>query len=195
MNVARRAKLGECAAGVSKGSIAVHSIPAFRVAVEGAQKERRVGFGKRDAMFVRRIATEKDMRAFGAELAKVCPPGAVVLLRGPLGAGKTTFADGFIAALGGGHATSPTFTIAHRHDGTGLLIWHLDLFRLDGASEVEELDLAQYLPADGIALVEWPERADEAVWPADRIEVSISLDGDQRSAAVETFGRCAGVLA
>jgi tRNA threonylcarbamoyl adenosine modification protein YjeE len=180
---------------VSEGSIAARSIPAFRVAVEGVQKERRVGFGKRAAMFVRRIATEKDMRAFGAELAEVCPPGAVVLMRGPLGAGKTTFADGFIAALGGGHATSPTFTIAHRHDGGSMPISHLDLFRLDNPSEVEELDLAQYLPPDGIALVEWPERADDAVWPADRVEISFSLDGDHRSAAVEAFGRCIGVLA
>jgi tRNA threonylcarbamoyl adenosine modification protein YjeE len=146
-------------------------------------------------MFVRRIATEKEMRAFGAELAEVCPPGAVVLMRGPLGAGKTTFADGFIAALGGGHATSPTFTIAHRHDGGRMPISHLDLFRLDNPSEVEELDLAQYLPPDGIALVEWPERADDAVWPADRVEISFSLDGDHRSAAVEAFGRCIGVLA
>jgi tRNA threonylcarbamoyladenosine biosynthesis protein TsaE len=145
-------------------------------------------------MFVRRIAAEKDMRAFGAALAAVCPPGAVVLLRGPLGAGKTTLADGFIAALGGGHATSPTFTIAHRHDGGRLPIWHLDLFRLDDPSAVEELDLAQYLPPDGIALVEWPERAG-APWTEDRIEVSISLEGDHRSATVETFGRCAGVLA
>jgi tRNA threonylcarbamoyl adenosine modification protein YjeE len=159
------------------------------------QKERSVGFGKRDAMFVRHIATEKDMRAFGAELAEVCPPGAVVLLRGPLGAGKTTLADGFIAALGGGHATSPTFTIAHRHDGGRMPISHLDLFRLDAPSDVEELDLAHYLPADGIALVEWPERADEALWPTNRIEISLSLDGDGRRATVETFGSCAGVLA
>jgi tRNA threonylcarbamoyladenosine biosynthesis protein TsaE len=195
MNVARRAKLGDRAAGVSECSIAARSIPALRVAVEGAQKERRVGFGKRDTMFVRRIATEKDMRAFGAALAEVCPPGAVVLLRGPLGAGKTTLADGFIAALGGGRATSPTFTIAHRHDGGRLPIWHLDLFRLDGPSDVEELDLAQYLPADGIALVEWPERCSDALWPADRIDVSLSLEGDGRSATVATFGRCAGVLA
>ncbi|HLJ84424.1 MAG TPA: tRNA (adenosine(37)-N6)-threonylcarbamoyltransferase complex ATPase subunit type 1 TsaE [Candidatus Eremiobacteraceae bacterium] len=194
MNVARRAKLGECAASVIKGSVSTRSIPALRVAVEGVQRERRVGFGKRDVMFVRRIATEKDMRAFGAALAETCPPGTVVLLRGPLGAGKTTLADGFIAALGGGHATSPTFTIAHRHDGGRMPMSHLDLFRLDGPAQVEELDLAQYLPPDGIALVEWPERAGETVWPADRIEISISLDGESRNATVETFGRCVGVL-
>lgn len=177
------------------GSFSTLSIPALRGAVEGAQRERRAGFGKRDVMFVRQIATEKDMRAFGAELARACPPGTVVLLRGPLGAGKTTLADGFIAALGGGRATSPTFTIAHRHDGGRVVISHLDLFRLEGPADVEELDLAQYLPSDGIALVEWPERAGEALRPADRVEISLALDGDGRTATVETFGRCAGVLA
>ncbi len=144
-------------------------------------------------MFVKRIETDRDMRAFGAELAAIFPPGAVVLLRGPLGAGKTTFADGFIANLGGGHATSPSFTLAHRHDGGRFPIWHLDLFRLTDRLAVDDLDIEQYLPADGVAVVEWPERAGD-IWPADRIEVDIAIDGARRIATVESFGRCAGVF-
>ena len=145
-------------------------------------------------MFLRRIENDSEMRAFGAMLAEHCPAGAVVLLRGPLGAGKTTLADGFIAALGGGHATSPTFTLAHRHDGGRLPLWHLDLFRLDDPSAVEEIDIMQYVPPDGIALIEWPERAGD-IWPDDRIDVSLAIEGDHRVATVETAGRCAAMLA
>ena len=159
-----------------------------------ARKERCASHGKRDAMIVRRIATDADMRAFGAELAGRCPPGAVVLLRGPLGAGKTTLADGFITSLGAGHATSPTFTLAHRHDGGRMPIWHLDLFRLEDKAQVEELDIVQYVPADGIALVEWPERAGD-IWPPDRIDVRIEIDGEHRIANVRLSGRCSDVPA
>jgi tRNA threonylcarbamoyladenosine biosynthesis protein TsaE len=141
-------------------------------------------------MKTRALADEAQTRALGAELALLCPPGSVVLLRGPLGAGKTTFADGFVAALDGGRATSPTFTLAHRHDGARLPLWHLDLYRLDDAAAVDDLDIAQYLPADGIAVVEWPERAGD-VWPDDRFEVALEIDGEQRRATIEAFGRCA----
>jgi tRNA threonylcarbamoyladenosine biosynthesis protein TsaE len=143
-------------------------------------------------MQIRELADEAQTRAFGAELARLCPPGSVVLLRGPLGAGKTTLADGLIVALGGTRATSPTFTLAHRHDGARMPLWHLDLYRLENPDEVDDLDLAQYLPHDGIAVVEWPERAGD-VWPADRIDVTLSIDGDARRAAVTAHGRCAAL--
>src|SRR3979409_2463092 len=140
-------------------------------------------------MQIRELADEAQTRAFGAELARLCPPGCVVLLRGPLGAGKTTLADGFIVALGGTRATSPTFTLAHRHDGARMPLWHLDLYRLESPDEVDDLDLAQYLPHDGVAGVEWPERAGD-VWPRDRIDITLSIAGDARRAAITAHGRC-----
>ncbi|HKW44255.1 MAG TPA: tRNA (adenosine(37)-N6)-threonylcarbamoyltransferase complex ATPase subunit type 1 TsaE [Candidatus Eremiobacteraceae bacterium] len=144
------------------------------------------------AMTFHELADEAQTRALGAELARVCPPGSVVLLRGPLGAGKTTLADGFIAALGGKRATSPTFTIAHRHDDARVPLWHLDLYRITDQAAVDDLDLAQYLPQDGIAVVEWPERAGD-VWPDDRIDVTLTIVGPARRATITAFGRCAEI--
>ena len=145
-------------------------------------------------MKIQELADEAQTRALGAELARSCPPGSVVLLRGPLGAGKTTLADGFIVALGGTRATSPTFTLAHRHDGARLPLWHLDLYRIEDPIAVDDLDLAQYLPQDGIAVVEWPERAGD-VWPDDRIDVTLSVVGAARRASITAYGRCAAAIA
>jgi tRNA threonylcarbamoyladenosine biosynthesis protein TsaE len=145
-------------------------------------------------MKIHELADESQTRALGAELARSCPPGSVVLLRGPLGAGKTTLADGLIVALGGTNATSPTFTLAHRHDGARMPIWHLDLYRIDDPGAVDDLDLAQYLPPDGVAVVEWPERAGD-VWPDDRIDVDLTIVGAARRAAIIAYGRCAKAIA
>jgi tRNA threonylcarbamoyl adenosine modification protein YjeE len=137
---------------------------------------------------------DKATKELGAQLAAQSFAGLTVLLRGPLGAGKTTLADGFLSALGAGHATSPTFVLAHRHTAGRMPVWHLDLYRLERPGLVEELDLDQYLQAQSITLVEWPERADVA-WPADRVEVSLSIAGRMRGAAVEGFGRGCAVVA
>ena len=96
-------------------------------------------------------------------------------------------------ALGAGHAASPTFVIAHEHSASGMPVWHLDLFRLEDPRDIEDLDLAQYLAATGVTIVEWPERADHA-WPQDRIEVDLSIAGSARTARVQGFGRCAHAL-
>ena len=171
--------------------------PRFFVAVEGSNKpwkEAPAGHGKRVEMTIRDLNDEAQTRALGAELARQCLPGSVVLLRGPLGAGKTTLADGLIVALGGARATSPTFTLAHRHDGARMPLWHLDLYRIEDPNAVDDLDLAQYIPADGVAVVEWPERAG-SVWPDDRIDVELSVVGVGRRAAITGHGRYAAAFA
>jgi tRNA threonylcarbamoyl adenosine modification protein YjeE len=73
-------------------------------------------------------------------------------------------------------------------------LWHLDLYRIEDPIAVDDLDLAQYLPQDGIAVVEWPERAGD-VWPDDRIDVTLSVVGAARRASITAYGRCAAAIA
>lgn len=99
------------------------------------------------------------LEALARELARELPPGAVVRLEGPLGAGKTTFARAFVAARGGDAlATSPTYTIAHRYQGPHGEIWHLDCYRLRDPDEAADLDWERLAGADAV-LIEWPDRA------------------------------------
>jgi tRNA threonylcarbamoyladenosine biosynthesis protein TsaE len=120
------------------------------------------------------VATAEATRNLGAQLAKRCRAGTVILLSGPLGSGKTTFVDGFARGLGAGPATSPTFVIAHSYPSGRIPIWHLDLYRLEDPAQVEELDLEQYVSTDAVTLVEWPERVAD-VWPASRVSIDLRI--------------------
>jgi tRNA threonylcarbamoyladenosine biosynthesis protein TsaE len=100
-----------------------------------------------------------ETEALGAELAAALLPGDVVLVRGELGAGKTTFVRGAARALGVcDPVTSPTFAIGHRYRAERVTVSHLDLYRLAGLSYEEPDLLADYLGPRRIAFVEWPER-------------------------------------
>src|SRR2546430_2358226 len=94
---------------------------------------------------VTRVATDADMRALARRLAAGLRPGDLVILAGPLGAGKTTLVQGIGAGLGvRGPVTSPTFVIARVHpvlDGPGPVLAHADAYRLGSISEVDDLDL------------------------------------------------------
>jgi len=133
-----------------------------------------------------RLADAVATEAFGARLAAVVRPGDVVALTGPLGAGKTSVARGLLAALGlEGEAPSPSFAIVQPYapPETVLPVWHVDLYRLDDPNEVEELGLEDER-ADGVLLVEWPERAGGRAWPeALRLTLSIEPDGSRRLTA------------
>jgi tRNA threonylcarbamoyladenosine biosynthesis protein TsaE len=97
--------------------------------------------------------------ALGAELAAELKAGDIVLVRGELGAGKTTFVRGAARALGvSDPVTSPTFGIGHRYQGSDVIVSHLDLYRLVGLDEEEPELLEDYLGPGRIAFVEWPER-------------------------------------
>ncbi|MFZ1154033.1 MAG: tRNA (adenosine(37)-N6)-threonylcarbamoyltransferase complex ATPase subunit type 1 TsaE [Solirubrobacteraceae bacterium] len=108
-----------------------------------------------------RIVETSDSRqteTLGAELAAFLEPGDVVLVRGELGAGKTTLVRGAARALGvSGPVTSPTFGIGHRYQGSDVIVSHLDLYRLGGLHEEEPALLDDYLGAGRITFVEWPE--------------------------------------
>ena len=139
------------------------------------------------------LRDEHATRDLGAALASAITPGTVVLLDGPLGAGKTTLVQGFAAAMGSRHAASPSFVLAHHYANARMPVWHLDLYRIDRASEIAALDFDQYLPADGVALVEWASRAPDD-WPSDRIDVALSIEGGGRRARLRGCGAGAAAL-
>jgi tRNA threonylcarbamoyladenosine biosynthesis protein TsaE len=99
-----------------------------------------------------------ETEALGAELAAGLRPGDVVLVRGELGAGKTTLVRGAARALGvSDPVTSPTFGVGHRYRGLNVTVAHLDLYRLEGLEGEDPGLLEDYLGPDRIAFVEWPE--------------------------------------
>jgi tRNA threonylcarbamoyladenosine biosynthesis protein TsaE len=124
-----------------------------------------------------------DTEAMGAELAETLAPGDVVLIRGELGAGKTTFVRGACRSLGvQSPVTSPTFTIGQRYGGR-VPVSHLDLFRIGEMSHEDPDLLADYLGPDTIAFVEWPEVGEEALTGLGRIAARVVIEhagGDRR---------------
>lgn len=121
------------------------------------------------------------MRALGARLATVCRAGDVVVLTGPLGAGKTTFTQGVAAGLGvEGAVTSPTFVISRVHraaDGPDLV--HVDAYRIGGLAELDDLDLDASV-SDSVTVVEWGEGMAERLGD-EVITVRIARDIDAGS--------------
>jgi tRNA threonylcarbamoyladenosine biosynthesis protein TsaE len=101
------------------------------------------------------LSTVEDTEAFGRRLAEVLRAGDLVILDGPLGAGKTALARGIGAGLGvRGDVTSPTFVISRVHRGGRLPLVHVDAYRLGGVSEVDDLDLDASI-AESVTVVEW----------------------------------------
>ena len=117
------------------------------------------------------LADEAATTALGAALAKALRVGDAVCLWGALGAGKSTLARGLVRALTGPdqEVPSPTFTLVQTYDGPDFPLAHFDLYRLDRASEVDELGLDEALE-DGAALIEWPERLDGHL-PVNRLDI------------------------
>src|SRR5580693_6373998 len=121
------------------------------------------------------VPTAADMRHLGERLAAVLRAGDLVVLSGPLGAGKTTLTQGIGAGLGvRGPVTSPTFVIARRHPslrgGPGLV--HADAYRLGSRAEVDDLDLDTDLDSS-VTVVEWGENLAEGLAPS-FLEIAIS---------------------
>ena len=105
------------------------------------------------------------MLAFGRKLGAALEPGDVITLSGPLSAGKTTLVRGLLAALGHtGEVPSPSFALVQPYEMLTPPVWHVDLYRIDDASELDELGLDD-LGGEGVLLIEWPEHAGGKAWP------------------------------
>jgi len=123
------------------------------------------------------LLTEADTLRFAKRLAAVSPSGCVFYLQGELGAGKTTFCRGFIRALGHqGTVKSPSYTLIEPYQLAKLQVFHVDLYRLVAPEELHFLGLQELLQADSICLIEWPERGEDVLPPADVVLRFVVLD-------------------
>lgn len=126
-------------------------------------------------------------RALGSAIAQLAFPGLVIALRGQLGAGKTTLAQGLGAGLGvQRQVRSPTFIILSLYDQGRLPMAHADLYRLGDESELVELGLDEHLPT-GVTLIEWAERFPELL-PADHLELHLEDWEEGRRASLRGTG-------
>ena len=132
-----------------------------------------------------KTASPEETLAVGRVIARALARVRVVLLEGPLGAGKTVVAQGMCAELGVEEpVTSPTYTLQNEYYGTDdRLIIHVDAFRLGGADEFDDLGVLDRMDGDALLLVEWGDRVAEALPGALRVEVTPD-DGDGRVIAI-----------
>jgi tRNA threonylcarbamoyl adenosine modification protein YjeE len=124
------------------------------------------------------LADAAATESWGRGRAAALTAGDVVLLFGPLGAGKTTLVRAMAQALGyDGPVLSPTFTILEVYPGR-VPIFHFDFYRLADASELRAVDPREYYDL-GISFLEWPERV-RSLWPGTRIEIELEMHGQAR---------------
>jgi tRNA threonylcarbamoyladenosine biosynthesis protein TsaE len=137
-----------------------------------------------------RTSTPAETESLGAELAGRLESGDVVLVRGELGAGKTTLVRGAARALGvKDPVTSPTFSIGHRYRGRALTVAHLDLYRVGGLEHEDPDLLEDYLGEGRIAFVEWPQGSLPELALA-RVEVELAhAGGDEREISIHERSR------
>ena len=136
-----------------------------------------------------RIADADAMAALGEKVGRLSRPGDLILLNGPLGAGKTIFAQGIGKALGISGVTSPTFVISRIHKGSLPLI-HVDVYRLleagSAAAYLDDLDL-DTAREDGLTVIEWGG-AESARLSDDRLEIDIDRTHEERVVTIRTVG-------
>jgi tRNA threonylcarbamoyladenosine biosynthesis protein TsaE len=143
----------------------------------------------------RYAASAEDTRASGEAFASLLRPGDIVLLNGPLGAGKTTFTQGVGRGLGvGERVTSPTFTIVRQHQCVNDLgvttLHHADVYRVGSLGEVDDLALGELVEESAVAVIEWGEIA-ASLFGLDVINVSFGID-DGEGRTIEVDGALAG---
>ncbi|MBN9514328.1 MAG: tRNA (adenosine(37)-N6)-threonylcarbamoyltransferase complex ATPase subunit type 1 TsaE [Alphaproteobacteria bacterium] len=136
------------------------------------------------------LADEAATERLGAALAARLRPRDVVALEGGLGAGKTTLARAILRAAAGDPeliVPSPTFTLVEIYETPSASWWHFDLYRLEQPEQVFELGWEE-ARAEGVALVEWPERLGPLL-PRERLTVRLAIEGEGRRATLEGEAR------
>lgn len=127
----------------------------------------------------------------GRKLAGEIKPGSLVLLRGNLGAGKTTLVKGIAEGFGAAEAervTSPTFTLIHEYRGSGVVIYHIDLYRIDTQRELDTLALDDLMEPNSMLLIEWGEKFERFARERD-LEIAIEQgNGDERRFFLKSRG-------
>ena len=129
--------------------------------------------------------------AFGRELAQQLAPPKIVLLRGDLGAGKTTMVKGIAEAFEAARqddVTSPTFTLVHEYRGPNVTVIHIDLYRIDTEKELATLGLDDYMRDDTVLLIEWGEKFPRLVRERD-VEIAIARVSETERKVEVKFGK------
>ena len=136
----------------------------------------------------------EETQAIGRILGSSAEPGDIFLLVGGLGAGKTCLTQGILWGLGvDEYARSPTFVLVSQYQGR-LMLYHMDLYRLDTIEEIIDLGLDEYLFGDGVCVVEWAEKAAE-IFPERHVLVRIDyVDETSRRLTLTTVGERHGKL-
>jgi tRNA threonylcarbamoyladenosine biosynthesis protein TsaE len=122
----------------------------------------------------------EETTAFGRSLVDLLAPPKLVVLRGDLGAGKTTLVKGIAAAFNAAEeedVTSPTFTLIHEYRGPEVTLFHIDLYRIDTERELETLGLDDLRTKGSIVLIEWGEKFSRFAQGRD-IEISLEREGE-----------------
>lgn len=120
--------------------------------------------------------SSEDTFALGMKMGNSARAGDVLCLSGDLGAGKTTFTQGFAKGMGIlDTVSSPTFTIIQEYEGSGLPLYHFDVYRISDIEEMEEIGYEDYFYGDGVCLIEWAELVED-ILPDDRTDIKIEKD-------------------
>jgi len=142
----------------------------------------RVGNESKTSALLREVTTHsaEETIAFGRTLTELLVPPKLVLLRGDLGAGKTTLVKGIAAAFEAASeedVTSPTFTLIHEYRGPRANLFHVDLYRIDTQRELDTLALDDLRGEDSILLIEWGEKFPRLVRERD-VEIALEREGE-----------------
>jgi len=118
------------------------------------------------------LASASETTAIGERLAGLVAGGDAIALIGDLGAGKTTLVAGLAAGLGAATAASPTFSLVNEYRGGRLIVWHVDLYRIERAAELVELGLDDLIgDRRGIVVIEWADKF--GVMPPDHLRIEL----------------------
>jgi tRNA threonylcarbamoyladenosine biosynthesis protein TsaE len=133
-----------------------------------------------------KIDTVEQTKGLAELIADNIERGSIILLRGDLGAGKTTFSQFLGKKLGvKRHMTSPTFNIIKSYPLNGYFLHHMDCYRLEDS--LEDLGFEEYFNDNDLSLVEWPDYISEFL-PEQYIEITITLNNEERQFSIEDHG-------